>query len=81
MTLADLALRMNRLDSGDLVGFEGRSVLLYLDGARPKELKAYLGRLNDEWRRIAGDEMAVETFGFPADESQIRSFARIAPAP
>jgi KaiC/GvpD/RAD55 family RecA-like ATPase/DNA-binding response OmpR family regulator len=81
MTLADLALRMSRLDSGDLVGFEGRSVLLYLDGARPKELKAYLGRLNDEWRRIAGDEMAVETFGFPADESQIRSFARVAPAP
>jgi len=80
MALADLGLRMSRLDSGDLVGFEGRAVLLYLDGARPKELKSYLGRLSDEWRRIAGDEMAVETFGYPADENRIRSFAGIAPA-
>jgi len=79
IALADLALRMSRLDSGDLVGFEGRTVLLYLDGARPKELKTYLGRLNDGWRRLAGDDMAVETFGYPADENQVRSFAGIAP--
>lgn len=81
MALADLALRMSRLDSGDLVGFEGRSVLLYLDGARPKDLKSYLGRLADEWRRLANDDMAVETFGYPADENQVRSFAGISPAP
>jgi circadian clock protein KaiC len=76
MALADLALRISRIRTGDLVGFDGRSVLLYLDGARPKDLKAFLGRLHDEWRRAAGDEIAVETFGYPAEEDRIRAFAR-----
>jgi KaiC/GvpD/RAD55 family RecA-like ATPase/CheY-like chemotaxis protein len=79
MALADLALRASRLDSGDLIGFEGSSVLLYLDGARPKDLRSFLTRLHDEWRRVASDEMAVETFGYPAEEERIRTFASIPP--
>jgi KaiC/GvpD/RAD55 family RecA-like ATPase/CheY-like chemotaxis protein len=80
MALADLALRMSRLASGDLVGFDGRSVLLYLDAARPKDLKAYLGRLHDEWRGAAADDIAVETFGYPAEEEWMRTFVRGEPA-
>jgi len=76
MALADLALRTSRMASGDLVGFEGRSVLLYLDAARPKDLKAFLGRLHDEWRGAAADDIAVETFGHPAEEEWIRDFVR-----
>ncbi len=76
MALADLALRTSRMATGDLVGFEGRSVLLYLDAARPKDLKAFLGRLHDEWRGAAADDIAIETFGFPAEEEWIRDFVR-----
>jgi circadian clock protein KaiC len=81
MALADLALRSARVDSGDLVGFDGATVLLYLDGARPKDLKSFLGRLHDEWRRLAADNIAVETFGYPAEEDWIRSFASAPPGP
>jgi len=79
MALADVALRISRTESGDLVGFEGSSVLLYLDGARPKDLGAFLGRLQDEWRRVAADNVAVETFGYPAEEDRIRSFVSTPP--
>lgn len=80
MGLADLALRTSRMATGDLVGFEGRSVLLYLDAARPKDLLAFLGRLHDEWRGVAADDIAVETFGYPAEEEWIRAFVRAQPA-
>jgi len=79
MALADLALRISRTESGDLIGFEGHSVLLYLDGARPKDLKSFLGRLHDEWRRVAADDITVETFGYPAEEDRIRSFVSAPP--
>ena len=70
---ARLALETSRIDSGDLVGYAPDGVVLFADGARPKELAGLQQRLQEKWAAAHEGALIVETAGFPADEDRIRA--------
>jgi DNA-binding response OmpR family regulator len=70
---AQLALATSRLDSGDLVGYAEGGVVLFAEGARPKELAGLQDRLREKWAAAHAGGLAIEASGFPADEDRIRA--------
>jgi KaiC/GvpD/RAD55 family RecA-like ATPase/DNA-binding response OmpR family regulator len=71
--LAALATETSRIDSGDLVGYAQGGVVLFADGARPKELEGLEARLREKWAAEHEGGLAIEATGFPADEERIRA--------
>lgn len=78
--LAKLALRIVRVESGDLVCVHGRKVIAYLDSARPKDLASLKLRLRDHALRLGYGDIEIEAFGFPANESAVRALLGAAAA-
>ena len=71
--LAKLALKIVRVESGDLVSVHGKKVIAYLDSARPKDLNSLRNRLRDHALRLGFGDIEIEAFGFPANEDAVRA--------
>lgn len=72
MGLARLALNIVRVESGDLVGVQGKRVIAYLDSARPKDLASLKIRLREHALRLGYGDINIEALGFPANEDAVR---------
>ena len=72
MGLAKLALNIVRVESGDLVGVQGKRVIAYLDSARPKDLASLKIRLREHALRLGYGDINIEALGFPANEDAVR---------
>ena len=69
---AKLALRIVRVETGDLVSVHGSKVIAYLDSARPKDLNSLRNRLRDHALRLGFGDIEIEALGFPANEDAVR---------
>ena len=74
--LSDLALRSMRVEGGDLAGTLDDGVAVYLHSARRKDVRPFVDRLRDGWRRDGGGEIEVDTWSYPADEQAVHSLLR-----
>jgi KaiC/GvpD/RAD55 family RecA-like ATPase/DNA-binding NarL/FixJ family response regulator len=70
---AKLALKIVRVESGDLVSVHGKKVVAYLDSARPKDLNSLRNRLRDHALRLGFGDIEIEALGFPANEDAVRA--------
>jgi hypothetical protein len=70
--LAKLALNIVRVESGDLVGIQGKQVIAYLDSARPKDLASLKIRLREHALRLGYGDIDIQALGFPANEDAVR---------
>jgi hypothetical protein len=70
--LAKLALNIVRVESGDLVGIQGKRVIAYLDSARPKDLASLKIRMREHALRLGYGDIEIEALGFPANEDAVR---------
>ena len=70
--LAKLALNIVRVESGDLVGIQGKRVVAYLDSARPKDLASLKIRLREHALRLGYGDIDIQALGFPANEDAVR---------
>ena len=70
--LAKLALNIVRVESGDLVGIQGKRVIAYLDSARPKDLASLKIRLREHALRLGYGDIDIQALGFPANEDAVR---------
>jgi KaiC/GvpD/RAD55 family RecA-like ATPase len=70
--LAKLALNIVRVESGDLVGIQGKRVMAYLDSARPKDLASLKIRLREHALRLGYGDIDIQALGFPANEDTVR---------
>jgi CheY-like chemotaxis protein len=69
---ARLALKIVRVESGDLVSIHGKKIIAYLDSARPKDLNSLRNRLRDHALRLGFGDIEIEALGFPANEDAVR---------
>ena len=69
---ARLALKIVRVESGDLVSVHGKKIIAYLDSARPKDLNSLRNRLRDHALRLGFGDIEIEALGFPANEDAVR---------
>ena len=69
---AKLALKIVRVESGDLVSVHGKKIIAYLDSARPKDLNSLRNRLRDHALRLGFGDIEIEALGFPANEDAVR---------
>jgi hypothetical protein len=70
---ARLALKIVRVESGDLVSVHGKKVIAYLDSARPKDLNSLRNRLRDHALRLGFGDIEIEALGFPSHEDAVRA--------
>ena len=78
-TVAEIVLRVGRVESGDLVGLLHGGVVLLADGARPRDLGSLLERIQAQWaERGTGGTLELETIGYPAEEERVRAMFGVA---
>lgn len=76
---AEIALRVGRVESGDLVGLLHGGVVLLADGARPRDLGSLLERIQAQWaERGTGGTLELETVGYPTEEERVRAMFGVA---
>ncbi|MCU0623002.1 MAG: hypothetical protein MUF53_03950, partial [Gemmatimonadaceae bacterium] len=57
----------------DLVAVAGDDVLLFLDAARPKDLRAFVERWRDGWAATGRAPFALDLMAYPGDEARVRA--------
>jgi KaiC/GvpD/RAD55 family RecA-like ATPase/DNA-binding response OmpR family regulator len=69
--LAETAIATSRMDGGDLVAIVDDRVMVLLDGARPKDLRAWHTRFAEQAAARGVTELATETLACPGDEAAL----------
>lgn len=78
--LGEMMLRRLRLQSGDLAGYLGTGVAIYLHSARRKDVDAFAERVREEWRRAGNGELDVVVASYPTEEERIVDLLAAEPA-
>lgn len=66
--LGEAVFRVMRLDGGDLAGRVDGGVAIYLHSARRKDVRPFVERVREEWRRANGGECEAEIAAYPSEE-------------
>jgi hypothetical protein len=78
--IAALAMRTMRASDGDLAAIADGRVLVYLHGARQRDVRPFVERVRRSWAEEAGSRpLRVEALSYPSDEPALRTMLAAVP--
>lgn len=75
--LASLVGRMMRIATGDVAGFVGDRLAVYMPDTRRADISPFVRRVTDAWRRAGRGEMRVVQLAYPPDEERLRAESKL----